>query len=239
MSATNPHTLHYRFAFDDGSSKEFRVELDPDTLQLRSVPKSEPPAWTRLDVFACSHCPLDRQKHVYCPVAVNLVELIEFFHASISHQATKLTIETPERTYVKATSLQSGVSSLIGIYMTTSGCPIMNKLQPMVRFHLPFATLEETKYRAIAMYLSAQYLRQKAGLEADFSLAGLVKVYEAVRVVNLNFCEKLTQLRVKDASLNAISILDSFADFTTFSIDYEMQDELVKAFHAYLEPEGA
>jgi hypothetical protein len=235
MPDTMDHTLHYRFAFDDGTAKEFRVEIDPDTLRLRSAPGGEPPAWTRLDTFACSHCPLDKGTHAHCPVAVNLVELIDFFRASISHQNTTLTIDTPDRTYTKKTSLQSGVSSLIGIYMTTSGCPVMSKLQPMVRFHLPFATLEETKYRAIAMYLTAQYLRQKAGLEADPTLAGLVKVYDAVRIVNLNFCDKLTALKVKDASLNAISILDSFADFTTFSIDYEMQDELVKAFHAYLE----
>ena len=239
MSEPAIHNLLYRFAFDDGSIKEFRVEIDGETLRLLSKPKAPPPAWTRLETFACSNCPLDKTKHEHCPVAVNLVELIDFFHASISHQAATLTIETPERTFSKKTSLQSGVSSLIGIYMTTSGCPIMEKLQPMVRFHLPFATLEETKYRAISMYLTAQYLRQKAGLDADFSLAGLVKIYEAVRVVNVNFCEKLTTLKVKDASLNAISILDSFADFTTFSIDYEMQDELVKAFHAYLEPAGA
>lgn len=233
--------LNYRFIFDDGKVKEFLVELDPDTLALRPPAGGEPPAWTRLESFACSNCPLDRAKHTHCPVAVNLGGLIEFFHDSISHTPVRLEIETADRTYSKRTTLQSGVSSLIGIYMPTSGCPILEKLKPMVRFHLPFATLEESKYRVISMYLVAQYLREKAGLPAERGLEGLVGIYEAIRVVNLNFCERLTALKVKDATLNAVSILDSFADFTTFSIDYAMQDELEKVFAPYLTttPEAA
>lgn len=234
MSSESTHELKYRFEFDDGRVKEFIVRLDAETLRLQTDARGEPPAWTRLETFACANCPLDRSKHTHCPVAVNLGNLIEFFSDSISHTPVRLVIETADRTYSKKTSLQSGVSSLIGIYMPTSGCPILEKLKPMVRFHLPFATLEESKYRAISMYLVAQYLREKAGLPAERGLEGLVGVYEAIRVVNLNFCEKLTALKVKDATLNAVSILDSFADFTTFSIDYAMQDELEKVFAPYL-----
>lgn len=234
MSSETTHELKYRFEFEDGRVKEFIVQLDAETLRLQTTPQGEPPAWTRLATFACSNCPLDRTKHTHCPVAVNLGNLIEFFSDSISHTKVRLVIETADRTYSKDTSLQSGVSSLIGIYMPTSGCPILEKLKPMVRFHLPFATLEESKYRAISMYLVAQYLREKAGLPAERGLEGLVGIYEAIRVVNLNFCEKLTALKVKDATLNAVSILDSFADFTTFSIDYAMQDELEKVFAPYL-----
>lgn len=234
MSSESTHELKYRFEFDDGRVKEFIVRLDAETLALQTEPRDEPPAWTRLENFACANCPLDRSKHTHCPVAVNLGDLIEFFSDSISHTPIQLVISTADRTYSKKTSLQSGVSSLIGIYMPTSGCPILEKLKPMVRFHLPFATLEESKYRVISMFLVAQYLREKAGLPAERGLDGLVGIYEAIRVVNLNFCEKLTALKVKDATLNAVSILDSFADFTTFSIDYAMQDELEKVFAPYL-----
>ena len=38
-----------------------------------------------------------------------LVELIDFFHASISHQGTTLTIETPERTFSKKTSTPASI----------------------------------------------------------------------------------------------------------------------------------
>ena len=60
--------------------------------------------------------------------------------------------------------VQMGVSSLLGVIMTTSGCPIMAQLKPMVRFHLPFASLEETIFRMVSMHLVAQYLRHQDGV---------------------------------------------------------------------------
>lgn len=60
---------------------------------------------------------------------------------------------TEERTYSKDTLLQQGLASLLGIVMTTSGCPVLEPLKPMVRFHLPFATLTETVYRMVSMCL--------------------------------------------------------------------------------------
>jgi len=48
--------------------------------------------------------------------------------------------------------------------------PIFEKLKPMVRFHLPFASIEETKYRAISMYLLAQYFLYQQGSQPDWDL---------------------------------------------------------------------
>ena len=61
----------------------------------------------------------------------------------------------------------------------------------MVRFHLPFATREETMYRVVAMYLMAQYFRQRNGLEPDWEMADLVHMYEDVTVVNKSFVDRL------------------------------------------------
>ena len=38
--------------------------------------------------------------------------------------------------------------------MALSGCPVLEQLKPMARFHLPFASVEETIYRAASMYLA-------------------------------------------------------------------------------------
>jgi hypothetical protein len=236
------HTLKYTFGFPNGQQQEFTVQLEKDSLHLVSMSRpSRPPEWTRLETFRCPHCPLDAARYTHCPVAVNLTELLSFFRDHISHEEVDLQIVTDERTYQKHTSLQGAVSSLLGIYMVSSGCPIMGKLKPMVRFHLPFATLEETKYRAISMYLVAQYLLAQQGRTPDWTLQGLVKIYDDVRVVNQNFAARLNELKVKDTSLNAISILSSFAEFTSMSIDYGMLEELQMLFDAYLnaEPTGS
>lgn len=230
-------TIRYHFRFEDGTTREFCAKLEKDSLNLHLTRTTPPAEWTRLSTFRCNHCPLDEKRYSHCPVAVNLTDLLEFFRDHISHTRLQLTVETDDRTYSRQTSMQAAASGLMGIYMVTSGCPIMARLKPMVRFHLPFGTLEETKYRAISMYLVAQYLLQKQGKPADWSLAGLVRIYEDVRQVNLNFSNRLQDLRMKDSSLNAIAILDSFADFTSGSIDYEMQDELMQLFDAYLHPE--
>ena len=49
-----------------------------------------------------------------------------------------------ERSFTLQLGARQAIISPLGIYMVTSGCPIMNKLRPMVRFHPPFATIAET-----------------------------------------------------------------------------------------------
>ena len=140
-----PETVQfkYTFEFENGDTKVFEISLDAGTLELvqeKDIPK---PEWTKLSFYPCEHCPIALHSE-YCPVAVNLSQIVTEFKDSVSHERTRVTVETPERTYMKETTLQKGLSSIIGIYMVTSNCPVMDKLRPMVRFHLPFATPTET-----------------------------------------------------------------------------------------------
>ncbi|MEW5847481.1 MAG: hypothetical protein AB2A00_01660 [Myxococcota bacterium] len=226
-------TYRYLFTFRDGRHREFVVNLDPDTLALKTPPRANPPEWTRMDTFRCHHCPLP-QDTAHCPMAVALEDLIEFFAQSLSYEEAEVSVEGGGRTIMKHTSVQAGMSSLLGLYMATAGCPVMDMLRPMSRFHLPFASLDETKYRAISMYLTAQFFRARHGLPADWELKDLARIYADVREVNLNICQKLSNRKVKDASLNAVSILDTFAEFTRASIDYDMLEELEGLFAPYL-----
>jgi hypothetical protein len=109
--------------------------------------------------FRCVHCPLKDAE--YCPLALRLPAIIEFFSNIYSYQTARIRVETEERTYFKETSVQHGLSSLLGIIMPASGCPIMANLKPMVPFHLPFASYAETEYRVFSTYLLDQYLRHK------------------------------------------------------------------------------
>jgi hypothetical protein len=116
---------------------------------------------------------------------------------------------------------------MMGIRMVSSGCPVMGKLKPMLHFHLPFATLEETQVRALSIYLLAQYVKNKKGGEPDWEMDGLVKIYEDIRVLNLNVSRKIADLEDKDTSINSLVILNNFADYVTFTIDEFMIDDLV------------
>lgn len=226
-------TYHYEFMFKNGVSREFNIVLDSVTLNLVKTEDANHPEWTRLNCFKCPNCILN-DRHAFCPVAVNMVNVIDYFRNFASYEPVEVTVTAPERKYVKQISLQHGVSSLIGIYMVTSGCPILEKLKPMVRYHLPFASIEETKYRAISMYLLAQYFLYQRGDRPDWDLTKLAETYENIRIVNESFCKRLRTIEGQDANLNAIVVLDVFADSVNFSIDSKMVNDLDYLFKGYL-----
>ena len=228
-------TFNYKFKFRRGLEKDFNVKLDKNNLNLIKTEKESYPKWAELKYYKCPICPLNEDQHNFCPVAANLVEIVDFFQTSISYDEVDLLINTEQRGYIKHTTLQQGINSLIGIYMVTSGCPIMNKLRPMVRYHLPFATLQETRYRAISMYLLAQYFLYKRGKKPDWDLLNLIKIYDDIRIVNKYFFKRLSEIEIKDATLNAIVKLDMFAQHVSVSIDRNILHEMESSFDAYFE----
>lgn len=233
-----PINFNYTFRFKDSTAKSFHIELDRKTLQIRLPAVKEHPDWTALGYYQCPNCPLKTAEHPRCPIATNMVDLTNSFSEVVSYEEVEVHLETENRQYTKMTSIQQALSSLLGIYMVTSGCPVMDKLRPLVRFHLPFATLDETVYRIISMYLTAQYLLWRRGQEPDWELKNLVGIYEEVQIVNQHFCRRLNHITAEDASINALAILDTFANYIAFTIDESMLDDLELVFGAYIGDEN-
>ncbi len=211
--------IKYRFCFENREEKIFDVYIEPKTMTLIRTDREPPPAWTRMENFKCPHCPLDEEEYLYCPVAVNLKDVINFFSSTPSYERVKIYVETDDRTYFKDTAVQDGVGSIAGILMSTSGCPILGKLKSLVKFHLPFASIEETEFRAFSMYLIAQYIKMTKGKEPDWEMKGLKKVYEDIQLLNQNVAQKIADLEKRDASINAVVVLNNFADMVSFSLD--------------------
>ncbi len=226
--------IDYKFNLSNGLQKQFSICLKTPSFQLVQKPIKTYPSWTKLGYYQCPNCPLDPQENPYCPIAVNLVEVINFFKDYVSSDEAEIVIATQVREFRKMTSLQEGLSSIIGIYMVSSGCPVVDKLRPMVFTHLPFATTEETMYRAASMYLLAQYFLLKKGKTPELELKGLVEIYDNVNKVNHVFHKRLLSINPKDASLNALFHLNCFAAITTMSIMDDCLEELEGLFDAYL-----
>ena len=221
----------YTFEFPDNTEKKFEVLLSAKTLELVTKNDLPKPAWTKLKYQQCEHCPLG-DEHEYCPVAVNLSALVESFKDSISYESTNVRVQTNERIFEKMTTVQKGLSSIVGIYMVTSDCPVMDKLRPMVRFHLPFGSIEETVYRAVSMYLTAQYLLMRQGKTPDWDLRKLVEIYRAVNDVNRGISNRLASASEEDANTNAVVILSAYAEMIPFSIERHLA-ELEYIFSEY------
>ena len=222
----------FKFVFEDGTDKIFPINVDPESLEIIPPDNQTIPDWTKRKEIACpveTHLCTD-----ICPIALNLDRAIKFFDGFHSYTKVTVHLETDQRTYSKNTSLQDGVGSLIGILMTTSGCHVLDKLRPMVRFHLPFASLEETEYRVFSMYLFAQFLKHKKGIEPDWSMNSLRELYEDVMQINRNFAQKIADLEKLDASINAVVILNNFANTVTFDLEDEDYTKFEKLFEGWL-----
>ncbi|MBI3548687.1 MAG: hypothetical protein HY078_06490 [Elusimicrobia bacterium] len=205
--------IRYTITLDTGKKVVFELKLDPNTLNLVRDPAQDkpPPEWASLAYKACDNCALDKAKHQHCPVAVNLSSLVEPFGPILSYQECDVMVETAQRTVFKHMSAQDALSSLAGIYMVCSECPTLAKLKPLVRFHQPFAGIDETVYRVITMYVTAQYLRMQRGLAPDWELKGLHQMYEEISKVNQSVCKRMQDAAKEDAVLNSIVALDMFA----------------------------
>lgn len=213
MSTIN---ITYEFEFQDGKKFVYPLKLDKKTLSLIPERKSPLPHWTRLDHQACEGCPLLKKRKPYCPIAVNISDLIERFKDIPSTETVRITVFTAERNYWKEGSVQKGLSSIFGIIMATSNCPVMDFLKPMARFHLPFSTDEETIIRSISMHLLSQYFIAKKRGQPDLSLDLLDRAYSMVQKVNRGICHRISSIVQEtkcqgDSSSNAVVILDTFS----------------------------
>ncbi|UCD85659.1 MAG: hypothetical protein JSU92_05565 [Deltaproteobacteria bacterium] len=216
-------TITYRFRFEQQKEKEFTVRLDWETLDILHEPGDPLPEWTELSFHQCPNCPLEESLNKSCPIAVSLIDLIDFFKDFISYDEVNVWVETEERTYSKRTSLQTAAGSLMGIYMVSSGCPILNKMRPMVLTHLPFQSWEETSYRFITMYLFVQHILFRGGREPDWELKKFADFYQEVELVNQGFAKRLNaiQLPQGDVSLNAINFLHSTGSMAGMTIEVD------------------
>ncbi len=229
--------ITYIVDFLDGQQLVIPLELDPVSLALQ-ISVESPPDWTRLDFEQCPNCPLDPEVHEHCPVAVNMSSALMVFNEYLSYEMVNVTIETAERRYQKKVALQDAVSSLIGIIMATSGCPVMDHLRPMVRTHLPFASRTESVYRVISMYLMAQYFRRQRGMEPDWDLKNLVGLYDEIGKVNHAFSNRMFAQYEKDANINALVILKYVAELLTGTLQNNSLENMESYFATWLKEEG-
>jgi hypothetical protein len=222
MSA-NDIFFDYSFEWSDRPSAHFTVTLDPNDLTLVQPNGSVPAPWTRLTQEQCPCCPLEKSVHTYCPVAVNLQDLVTAFKDRVSFDDCMVRCVTPQRTYLKKTSVMDGLASIFGIIMATSGCPVMDFLKPMARFHLPFATIEETTMRSTSMFLLRQYFARLDDPNQCFDFKLLEDHYRRVQEVNEGLLARINSLGHNDADKNALVTLHSLSQFLSIEIDYSLE----------------
>jgi len=225
----------------EGIIVDYRLQLDNDeqrhirlSTAERKIPDSNQilPEWTRLGFHQCSNCPLSQQHHPYCPLAANLVDLVDLCDGLVSYTEVRLIVTVPERQIVANTTVQRAASSMLGLVMATCPCPHTLPFRPMARFHLPLASEEETIYRSTSMYFLAQYFLNQQGIEPDLELTGLNTIYTNVQTINCAMAERLRHINVTDGAINSMVLLDLLAKALPYSLD-ETLEQFRYLFNAY------
>jgi len=226
------HTVRYDLTLPDGQRLEFAFEFD-ERFALLAKPRESWPEWTRLDFNKCDNCPLPATAALRCPLAASLVDVVEATRALVSHSTVSVEVVVGDRKTTVIATAMDALRSLIGLLIPASGCPRTAFFRPMARFHVPFSDPVETLYRATSMFRLAQHLRESRGLEVRPGLGGLVEIYGEINVVNRHLTERLRATVDKDSALNAVVLLDVFAQLLPMQLD-EPLDELAALFEAYL-----
>lgn len=214
-------TYHYRQ--QNGNENTFRLSFDEKNFLLTNT-ASERPQWTELEFNKCGFCDGRADEIPHCPLAVALIEPVKVFGEVLSYEEMEVEVHIEERTVTFKGQAQDCLSPLLGLLGATSGCPILEPLRPMARFHLPFATPEETVYRAASMYALGQYYRKKAEKYVDIELQGLRNIYQKIADINRSMAERLRAGAKEDSTLNAIVLLDILGKSLPIALEDSLED---------------
>ena len=80
------YQIQYRITLPDGKVEVFDLNFDSQTIDLLNNIPEKLPEWTNLEFEQCSHCPLKPDKSPHCPLAANLVNIINHFDGLMSYQ---------------------------------------------------------------------------------------------------------------------------------------------------------
>ncbi len=227
-----PDLLDITYCFHHQTPEEIRFQMQFDNLSMQFVSDSDSnhDEWTHLAFMQCSHCPLKQQDQFYCPIARNIARVVEIFSGTMSTETTRIAVLTDERNYWKDTTMQHGLHGIFGLIMATSGCPHMNFLKPMARFHLPFSTYRETIIRTISMYFLQQLVNSSNYNNMSVGFDTLADNYQQVNQLNREFIQRIRSVKAGgDAGENAIVILDSFVQLIDmeFETDFSLLKEIL------------
>lgn len=226
--------LTYIIELPDADSLKYHFSFDGERYILNKE-NPEPAPWTELAFKQCSHCPYQQGTGPkYCPAAYQLSLVVDDVDNMMSYEQVPVKVISQHRTIQQTSSIQETVSSLLGLIFASCGCPHTEFLLPMARFHLPFATAEETLWRSCGSFLLAQYFRAEDGCQKEL-LTDILRRYENLEMINVALVKRLKSQVHSDACPNAIVLLDNYAKHFPLYLDRSIE-RLKPLYASFLVP---
>ena len=224
--------IAYTFLYDDETRLRFEVDEEGDSSVESGDGEVE--EWLSLEEGKCEGCTLPPGSRKTCPAALSIAPILTSFGSRISHETVKVIVQINEVEVHGSMPAQNAVRSLMGLRLGLSSCPVMKKLRPMARFHVPFGSQEHSLFRFIGMHLMAQHFRREDGLSSQEDLSGLLELIKELHGVNQKLADRIRRGAKKDATINSLVILDTLASLLEMDIDGSL-DDLKSHFGMYLE----
>lgn len=216
--------IEYNYSWDGGGKANFKYDISEDSIALVNDPPEDLPDWTELGFYKCMNCPLDSEQISHCPAASFFVPVVDKFRSVEPGVVMEVETNVAGRRIIQKAEAQRAIGSIIGLLFACSGCPHTVYFRPMVRYHVPLSTGNETMMRAASMFTLAQYFKYKNGEEPDMELNGLKKIYEELQVVNRTMAERLQAGDGTGTSVNAMILLDMYSKTMPCEIEDSLKD---------------
>ena len=217
--------MNITYNFKRKNNKDIRINVDLKRIYIpENYIDSILPEWTHLEHHQCKSCPLNINEHKYCPAALEIYDVSNYFDGIFSFENVLVTVDTPQRKYEKETDIQTGLNSLLGLILASSGCPILSKFRQMALTHLPFSSVEESIIRTTAFYLLRQHFMETSGEKADYDLQELEDFYSEISKVNYQLNQRVSALTKADANSNAINAFFSLSELVRMSLKEQLEE---------------
>jgi hypothetical protein len=213
--------VEYRITLDDEHAFNYKVQIERDVLVTDRGGMAAD--WVRLEYHKCTNCPLNSSEHATCPAAVDLKTVVEDFKGLPAFRKAWCHVRTEEREYSKLVNLEVALRSLLGVIMATSGCPVLNRLKPMARSHLPFASDSEFVLRTVSMYVLRELFKHREGRAADWDLTALTQDFSQLQLVNQALWHRIHDVCAGDTNLKAFLSFFSMSSSMTYSLDAQLE----------------
>lgn len=213
-----------QYVFDFGEGARYELGVDESIDPSEEWPEAPLPEWLLLENHRCDACPLEPGSRRSCPAALAIQPVVEVFRDRISYETVDVSVRRHEITSVATMPAQRALRSLVGLLLALSACPVLGKLRPMARFHVPFASRKHTTFRFLGMHLITQYLRAQDGLAPDWELHELRRLLQQVHQTNKRLASRIRAAGVGDATVNSLIILDVFADSADLDVQRRLEE---------------
>ncbi|CBL44864.1 Conserved hypothetical protein [gamma proteobacterium HdN1] len=212
--------IEYTFELDD---QTLHYQVDLDRRYDFSEDRSALPAWSKLEHCQCDNCPLNVKGSSHCPAAVDLVPVIHDFQRVGAARRARITVVTPERTYSKEAEVEEGLRALMGVVMASSACPILSRLKPNARYHLPFSSQQDYTMRSVSFYLLRQYFLYREGYRPDWDMLGLVTLNQDLKIVDEALGRRVQDAEGEGANIRVLRKFFELSSTLGSSLEEQLQ----------------